>query len=318
MHPTARAATVSLTVGASLFLVKALAWWWTGSAALGADALESTVNVLAAGFALFAVRFGAEAPDEAHPYGHGKVEQLSAAFEGGLVGLAALGILANGAQALLAGATPTDLGSGLALSTLAAGVNSVLGAWLLAQGRRHGSAALRADGHHVLSDVWTSVGVVLGLGLAAATGWWWLDPALALAFGALLAVQGARLTREAASALIDEQDPDLVQSVYLAFSKVNLPGVSHLHRARLLQAGRWAHVDAHVVVPRFWSVAQAHAAAAQVEAALLAELGRPGEVALHLDPCQPEHCPGCALQGCPSRSAPPREEAPRRPSSPRR
>lgn len=302
--PTVFPATVSLVVGLALFGVKLAAWQWTGSAAVLSDALESIVNVLAAGFALFSVRVAAEPPDREHPYGHGKIEQLSGAFEGGLVLFAAVAIIVSAVRGLVLGVELQSLDLGLALTAAAGAVNLVLGAWLLRRGKALGSPALVADGHHVLSDVWTTVGVLVGLGLVRLTGLTWLDPFAALLVGLLLARTGLRILRESGDALMDATDPELVRTVLSAWRSARVPGIIDLHKVRAIQGGAELHIDAHAHVPEFWRVDQAHAASQAFEAALFAALGEEGDLALHLDPCRRVWCHCCDLAACPVRQAP--------------
>lgn len=297
-------AAVSLVVGLGLFAAKLAAWHLTGSAAVLSDALESVVNVLAAGFALFSVRLAARPPDRGHPYGHGKIEQLSGAFEGGLVLFAAVAIVLSAVRGLVLGVELQALDLGLALTAAAGVVNLALGSWLLRRGRALGSPALVADGQHVLSDVWTTVGVLVGLGLVRLTGLTWLDPLAALVVGLVLARTGLRILRESGDALMDATDPELLRTVHEAWRSARVPGIIDLHKVRAIQGGAEVHIDAHAHVPEFWRVDQAHAASRAFEAALLEALGTEGELALHLDPCERAWCHCCDLADCPVRAAP--------------
>ena len=294
-------ALVSLGAGLLIFAAKLVAWQWTGSTAVLSDALESIVNVVAAGFALFSVRFAAQPADREHPYGHGKIELMSAAFEGGLVAFAAVAIFATGVEALIVGPELRRLDLGLLVTAAAGAANLLLGAWLVKRGRALRSAALEADGHHVLSDVWTTAGVLLGLGLVRVTGIAWLDPIAALAVGLLLARTGLRLVKEGAAGLLDAEDPALTQRLCDAFDAARLPGVIHLHHLRTIRAGHEVHIDAHAIVPEHWSVAEAHLALHRLEEGMLAAAGAKGELALHLDPCRRERCEECDLPACPIR-----------------
>lgn len=297
-------AVVSLVVGTAIFVAKVVAWQLTGSAAVLSDALESIVNVLAAGFALFSLHFAAAPADDEHPYGHGKIELISAAFEGGLVTFAAVAILFSAGHSLIVGVELQALDFGLLVTGIAGVANLVLGSWLVSQGRKHRSRAIEADGHHVLSDVWTTGGVLLGLGLVRLTGLSWLDPLAALIVGVLLAKTGVRLIRESVDALLDATDLELVARVRSAWPKARVPGIIDLHKVRAIQGGSELHIDAHAHVPEHWSVDKAHAASRAFEEALFAELGEQGELALHLDPCMRAWCHCCDLADCPVRREP--------------
>lgn len=305
-----RAATLSLLVGVVLLAVKYVAWLWTGSSAVLADALESIVNVVAALFAIASLAFAAQPADRGHPYGHGKIEFFSAAFEGGLIAFAALMIGWTALVQLWRGPQLRQLEVGLAL-TLAAGlVNAALGWWLVRTGRRTRSLVLVADGQHVLSDFWTSAGVVVGLFLVRATGVVWIDPVMAMLVGANLGYTGVRLVREAAGALLDEQDTVTIDRLVAVMNGTRDEGIIDVHRLRAIRAGRRTHVDGHVIVPEYWPVYQAHHHTDGFVARVLAESALEGGVILHVDPCRRAFCAQCRVAGCPVRREPAREDRP--------
>jgi cation diffusion facilitator family transporter len=204
-----RAARWSVGVGVAVLSLKLGAWYLTGSVALLSDALESIVNVVAAAVMLWAVRFAHLPADEDHPFGHGKAEYLSAIIEGVLIGVAAaLTINAAWGRFVAPRAVPR-VGEGITVSIVASVANAALGAYLLRTGRKVKSLALEADGHHVLSDVITSAGVVLGVAAARLTGWWHLDPLIAMLVALNILWVGWRLVRRAVGALMDElADPE--------------------------------------------------------------------------------------------------------------
>ncbi|WP_373047750.1 cation diffusion facilitator family transporter [Vulgatibacter sp.] len=293
-----RVALVSLAGGSLIFLAKLAGWYLTGSSAVLSDALESTVNVVAATFAVFALRFAAQPADRDHPYGHGKIEFVSAAFEGGLISFAAVMILYTAGQQLIVGPELRRLDLGLLIAAGAGAANLLLGAYVLREGRQLGSATLVADGKHILSDVWTTAGVILGLLLVRLTGLVWLDPIAALAVGGLLAWTGVRLVRESVGALLDQEDPELLQRLVQAFNESPVQGLGGVHRLRAIRSGDVVHVDAHLFVPEHWSVRQAHEAVTELERQVKERSGLVGELALHLDPCHDRVCSGCDLPAC--------------------
>ncbi len=299
-----RAALVSLVAGSVLLGVKFLAWHWTGSTAVLSDALESIVNVVAAVFALGAIAFAGRPADANHPYGHGKMEFFTAVFEGGLVAFAAVMILYEAVRALVRGPEVHSLDLGLWMILGAGGANAALGTWLVREGRRTHSPALMADGQHVLSDFWTSAGVAVGLVLVWATGAQWLDPVVALVVGALLCWAGVRLVRRAAGGLLDEEDPELLEELASLFARSEVEGVIEVHEARAIRSGPYTHVDAHVVVPEFWTVDRAHDAAERLERSVLGSWGREGEIVFHVDPCRRAYCARCPLADCAVRAEP--------------
>ncbi|HEX6883175.1 MAG TPA: cation diffusion facilitator family transporter [Planctomycetota bacterium] len=305
-----RAGLLSLGVALLLLAAKLEAYRRTGSAAVLSDALESIVNVVAAAFGIGSILFAGRPADRNHPYGHGKIEYFSAAFEGGLIAFAALLIVYEALQAFVLGVELRDLDVGLAIVLGAGLVNAALGLFLVRTGRRNDSLTLVADGKHVLSDWWTSAGIVVGLLLVRWTGIGWLDPLVACLVALQLFWTGARLVREAARGLLDEEDPELLARLVQVLGARLGGGFVHLHHLRARRAGRYHHVDAHLVVPEFWPVERAHALADQLGAGVIRDLGVEGELAFHTDPCRRAYCASCDLSDCPVRVEPFRRRAP--------
>lgn len=295
------AAAVALTGAFAVLGVKGFGALVTGSAVLFSDALESIVNVVAALFAVFAVRFASKPADREHPYGHGKMEHIAAAFEGGLITFAAAMIFYTAVRSLAVGPAVRSLDAGLGIAALAALMNLGLGAWILRQGKLTQSPTLVADGHHVLSDVWTTFGALVGLALVRLTGLPVFDPLAAIGVGLFLARTGVRLVRDAVHALLDREDPELVAKLVDAFNSAPMPGMTGVHRLRALRTGEEVHVDAHIYVPEHWTVKQAHEAVLAMERWVAERSGLKGELALHLDPCRVRPCANCDLPDCPSR-----------------
>ena len=305
-----RAGLLSLVVAIVLLAAKYQAYRMTGSTAILSDALESIVNVVAAVFALGGIAFAAQPADRNHPYGHGKVEFFSAAFEGGLIAFAAVLIIYEVIQAILRGAEVRSLDAGLAIVLGAGLANLGLGLYLLRIGRRYHSLTLVADGKHVLSDFWTSVGIVVGLLLVRVTGIWWLDPVTAAVVALNLMWTGFRLVRHAAGGLLDEEDTGLLSRLLAALDSRLGQGVIRVHHLRAIRAGRFHHVEAHLVVPEFWSVEQAHELSEDLAARVITALGVEGELVFHTDPCHRIYCAMCDLDGCTIRREPFRDRPP--------
>ena len=299
-----RAGAVSLAVSIALLAAKYQAYLLTGSTAILSDALESIVNVVAALFALGGLAFAGRPADRNHPYGHGKIEFVSAAFEGGLIAFAAVLIIAEVARSLVRGVELRSLETGLLIVLGAGLVNLALGVFLLRVGRRHQSLTLIADGQHVLSDFWTSVGILVGLGLVRLTGLAWLDPLVAAVVALNLLRTGYRLVRQAASGLLDEEDPELLQRLLTVLRRHVGQGVIRVHHLRAIRSGAYHHVDAHLVVPEFWPVERAHELAEDLAARVIGELGVEGELEFHTDPCHRAYCSMCDLDDCHIRREP--------------
>jgi cation diffusion facilitator family transporter len=299
-----RAAAISLSVGTVLLGAKFVAYQLTGSTAILSDAMESIVNVVAALFTLGGLVVARWPADRNHPYGHGKVEFLSAAFEGGLIAFAALMIVYQALSAFLVGVRIRALDVGL-LITLAAGLaNAALGWFLVRTGKKHHSVSLVADGRHVMSDFITSAGIAAALGLVLLTGLTWLDPAVAILVGVQLGWTGAKLVGEAASGLLDAENPELLQRLVAAINANLAPGIIRVHFLRAIRSGRFTHVDAHLVVPEFWSVEEAHDVSDAFEHRVFNALPIDGEIVFHVDPCHRIFCSLCDVAPCPIRMAP--------------
>jgi cation diffusion facilitator family transporter len=261
-----RFAWLSVAAALATIALKTLAWWLTGSVGLLSDALESLVNLAAALLALAMLRLAASPPDEEHPYGFSKAEYFAAGIEGALIVLAAGGILFAAVPRLF---HPEPLEApilGLGISAAASLINLGAAIVLLRAGRNHDSIALEADGRHLMTDVWTSAGVIVGVALVYATGWLLLDPLVALAVAVHIVWTGVALVRRSASGLLDaaipQADRDTIQTLFKEYSRRY--GVSfHAFRSRRAAARRF--VSFHLLVPDAWSVAQAHRLSEEIE-----------------------------------------------------
>lgn len=293
----------SLVIGAGLMAVKFLAFYLTDSAAILSDALESIINVVAAGFALVSIIIAAKSPDPDHPYGHGKVEYFSAGFEGALIVLAALGIFYEAWPRLLHPQAIHKLEKGMLLILGAALVNLVLGLVLVAVGRRTKSIVLIADGRHVLTDVITTVGVVLGLVAVYFTGWNWLDGAVAILVGLNILVTGARLVWQAAAGLMDRLDPELLEEICRVIADNRRPMWIDIHQLRARRAGARIFIDFHLILPRDFLLEASHAEVKQLEQILNDHFKGQADILIHADPCMDPECPICGHEPCDHRQA---------------
>ncbi|MBX3601896.1 MAG: cation transporter [Rubrivivax sp.] len=282
---------LSVAVALATIALKTAAWWVSGSVGLLSDALESLVNLAGATFALAMVTIAARPPDDDHPYGHHKAEYFSSGFEGVLIGAAALAIVWTAVQRLLNPQPLEALGLGLALSVLASVLNGALAWSMLRKAREVHSVALEGDARHLMTDVWTTAGVVLGLGAVAATGWTWLDPLLAIAVAANILREGLRLVRRSVGGLMDEaldaRSQAAIQQVLDGFAH---PAIrfDHLTTRR---AGQRRFADLHMHMPAGWTLRRAAALRGEVEQALMSAVPGlratiqllPMDVEAHLD-----------------------------------
>jgi cation diffusion facilitator family transporter len=276
-------AATSIAVATAVMGIKYVAYLITGSVALYSDALESIVNVMTAIVALMALRIGARPPDKNHPFGHHKAEFFAAIFEGAMIIVAAVAILSKAVGALKTGTTIESPGLGLLINA-AAGVLNAGWAWILIQrGRAWRSPALEADGWHLVTDVVTSAGVLIGLILALATGWTVLDPILAAAVALNILWTGYRIALSSMSSLMDQAaSPEIEERIRQAIAG-NGGGALEAHDIRTRQAGRALFIEFHLVVPGAMTVDAAHVICDRIEDALEKEI-EGSEVVIHVEP----------------------------------
>jgi cation diffusion facilitator family transporter len=278
-------AGVSIVAAVVTIALKVGAYHFTGSVGLFSDAAESGVNLVAAVGAFLALRTAARPPDEEHAYGHTKAEYFSSALESVLIIVAAIGIAITAIGRLLEPQPLENVGLGLAISLVAAGVNGGVGLLLLRGGRRLRSEALRADGHHLLTDMWTSVGVVAGVFLVWLTDWLILDPLIALLVAGNIVWIGIRLLNDTAHGLLDTALPaDEQEIVADVQSRYEEAGVK-FHATRTRVAGRRRFVSMHVLVPGKWSVKRGHDLSERIEADITRALPMT-TVFVHLEPVE--------------------------------
>ena len=273
-----------LSIGAALLTIglKTSAYLLTGSVGLLSDALESSVNLVGALMALAMLTIAARPADEEHAYGHGKAEYFSSGVTGALILAAAVSIGVAAVQRLLSPRPLEQLGVGLSISVVAALVNLAVALVLLRAGRRHRSVTLEADGHHLLTDVWTSAGVVVGVGAVALTGWEELDPIVAFAVALNIVWAGVRIVRSSVRGLMDTALPqdsqDTIQRILEAYKQ---DGVEY-HALRTRRSGARQFVSLHVMVPGNWTVARGHRLVERIESDLCRDLQN-ASVITHLE-----------------------------------
>ncbi|MBK9160459.1 MAG: cation transporter [Nitrosomonadales bacterium] len=280
-----RYAYLSIAAALATILLKGAAWWMTGSVGLLSDALESFVNLAGALMALAMLSLAMEPADEDHAHGHGKAEYFSSAFEGFLILVAAASIGYAAIDRLLHPQEIESVGIGLGVSVVASIINLLTARTLMAVGRKHQSITLEADAHHLLTDVWTSAGVICGVALVWLTGWLWLDPVIALLVALNIVWTGWQLLHRSASGLMDVSIPqEQLKAVEAVLDSYRGQGLD-FHALRTRQAGMRAFVTLHVMVPGAWSVQQGHDWLERIEADIRGVLPR-GHVTTHLEPIE--------------------------------
>jgi cation diffusion facilitator family transporter len=277
---------LSLIVGVLMLVGKTYAFFITGSAAILSDAAESVVHVAAVAFAAFSVWLSIQPPDHSHPYGHDKISFFSAGIEGVMIVLAAVYIIYEAVARWVGGLELRNLESGTMLVATAATINAGLGAYLLWTGKRYNSIILTANGKHVWTDVWTSLGVIVGLGLVMLTGWSPFDPILAILIALNILWSGGRLVRQSIGGLMDEVDPKIAHEVMTVLTRETEKRGLTFHQLRHRRTGNALWMELHLQFPATTSIEQAHWQATEIEAAIKKTLTLPSTITTHLEPIE--------------------------------
>ncbi|MCM8594677.1 cation diffusion facilitator family transporter [Accumulibacter sp.] len=278
-------AWLSIAAALTTVALKSVAWLITGSVGLLSDALESLVNLAGAVMALGMLSVAERPADEGHAFGHGKAEYFSSAFEGLLIVLAAAGIAVTAIERLVHPRELEQIGGGLLVSSLASLINLAVGRILLLAGRRHRSITLEADAHHLLTDVWTSGGVILGIAGVALTGWLWLDPVLALLVAMNILWTAWHLLQRSASGLMDGSLPREQHAMLVAILERHRAAGIEYHALRTRESGARRFVTVHVLVPGNWTIDRGHQLVEQIEREIREALPRTS-VFTHLEPLE--------------------------------
>jgi cation diffusion facilitator family transporter len=261
-----RFAWLSIAAALATIALKTVAWRITGSVGLLSDAIESVVNLVGGIMALAMLTIAARPADEDHAYGHSKAEYFSSGVEGSLILVAAVSIAIAAVLRLITPKPLEAIGMGLAVSVAASLVNLVVALLILRAGKKHNSITLEANAHHLLTDVWTSVGVVAGVGLVALTKWNWLDPVVALLVAANIVWTGVRIVRRSIAGLMDiSLSPEDIATVRKVLKTYEQTGIQ-FHALRTRQAGARKFVSTHVLVPGDWTVQRGHELLDKIEA----------------------------------------------------
>ncbi len=283
-----RAMRLSLAAGFLMLVLKMSAYLLTGSAAILGDAAESVVHVAAVIFATYSLWFASQPADENHRYGHSKIAFFSAGVEGGLIVLAAVFIIYESIRRWIGGLTVSHLGDGLLLTFATVLINGALGWYLLRTGRKNDSLILTANGRHVLTDGWTSLGAIIGLGLMHLTGWLWWDPVFGLLMAGNILVSGYDLLRQSIAGLMDHADPALTCVLDEALARETASRGVTFHALRHRNAGKVHYVDVHFLFPDDIALREAHRIATDIERAVMKSTVQTVHITTHLE-CVGDH-----------------------------
>ncbi len=291
-------------VGIILFLVKLYAWYVTNSVAILTDALESTINVIAGLIGLYSLYLSSLPKDQNHPYGHGKVEFISASIEGTLISIAGVVIMYEAIGELQNPKTIEKLDLGLILVSITAVINYLLGYYALKKGKKNNSLALIASGKHLQTDTYSTIGIVVGLIILYFTKIAWVDSVTALLFAAFIIHTGYKILRESISGIMDETDELLLKEVVDFLSEQRRENWIDLHNLRIIKYGSTLHFDCHMTVPWYFNIEEGHKEVDALEDAVKNYFGDRIELFVHLDACKEYSCNICSKTDCPVRKHP--------------
>lgn len=284
--------------GVVLFLVKLIAWYLTNSVAILTDALEGIVNVISAFIGLYSLYLSSLPKDKNHPYGHGKVEFISAALEGVMISFAGVWIIFEAINHLINPQKIKELDLGIVLIIIAAVVNFIIGFIAIKKGKKNNSIALVASGKHLISDTFTTVGVIIGLAIIIFTQKMWIDSLVALIFGFIIIITGYQIIRKSISGIMDEADDDLLKKLITHINKNRNQNWIDLHNLRIIKYGSILHIDCHVTLPWYFNIKEAHTEIDTIEKIVQQEFGKSVELFIHNDYCQPSSCNICIKTDC--------------------
>jgi cation diffusion facilitator family transporter len=291
-------------ISIALFIIKLAAWYITHSVAILTDALESIVNVVAGLIGLYSIYLSGKPKDSDHPYGHGKVEFLSAAIEGTLIGIAGVLIIKEAVLNLYYPHEIHRLDYGILLVLFTAVVNFIAGRICVAQGEKSNSLALIASGRHLIADTYTTAGISLGLILLFFTKIVWLDSVVAILFACNVLYTSYKIIRSSVAGIMDEADEELINKMVLLLNKNRKTNWIDLHNLRIIKYGSTIHVDCHLTVPWFFNVHEAHQEIDDLSILVKEHFGNSVELFVHSDGCLDFSCPICDKQDCPVRKHP--------------
>ncbi|HEY1038982.1 MAG TPA: cation diffusion facilitator family transporter [Bacteroidia bacterium] len=295
---------IVLVISVCLFGVKFAAYFLTNSNSILTDAAESVVNILTGAFALYSIYYSSKPKDEDHPYGHGKIEFLSSGFEGAMILTAGIGMIIKGVLSFFEKDQLHNIDLGLYLTLFAGAVNGVMGFVLVNRGKRENSVTLIAEGKHLLSDTWSSVAIVAGLGVVLLTKIVWIDYLLAIIIGVMITYTGIKLIKESVDNLLDKADVAHIKEVVLLLDKNKQDKWIDVHNLRVLKYGDHLHIDCHVTLPWYDSLSVSHEEVDAIGKLIKNEMHEKIEFFIHADPCVPPYsCGVCPLKTCTVRKA---------------
>ncbi len=297
--------TIAIVIGVFLTVVKFIAWGLTNSNAILTDAMENIINVVAGGIGWYSLWLSSQPSDRNHPYGHGKIEFVSTGFEGGLIFITGLLIISKAIYNLFVPTTISRLEEGMGLVLFSGLINFLTGWWLLNLGKKKRVLVLKSEGRHLLSDAYSSAGLILGLVIV----WWtqiqWLDHVVAIFFGSIILYTGSKLLRTSFAGIMDEADYELIADMVDVLEQKRQDNWIDVHNFRVIKYGNDYHIDCHLTLPWYFDLQKGHDEVMAFEALLKQHDPSVNEFFIHVDPCSPPFsCKICQKKDCAVRRAP--------------
>ena len=295
---------ITLIVSLALLAFKFIAYFVTNSNSILSDAMESIINVTASGFALYSIYYASRPQDLNHPYGHGKIEFVTSGIEGGLILVTGIFLIYKGIYNIIYPQTLEKMEFGIVVVAIGAVVNLALGLMLKKSGKKHRSPVLESEGNHILSDSYSSFGLLIGIGLILFTDIIWIDNAVTIIFGAFIIFMGGQIIRKALKGVLDEADFSVLENLIQELEKERKIDWIDVHNLRLIKYGSAFHFDIHLTIPYYYSIKEGERVMQEVEQVIRKKYGDNVESFIHLDPCTPNSCDICQISHCDKRSKP--------------
>lgn len=292
-----------VSISLLILCCKFLAFWLTNSVGILTDAMESIVNVIAGFISLYSLHWAAKPRDKGHPFGHGKMELISASIEGLLISIAGGIIIYEGVQRLFSPAEIEKLDIGIIVVAVAGVINYIIGWYSIRTGKKHNSIALVAGGKHLQSDTYSTIGLVIGLILLYYTKIAWIDSALALIFGSIIIVTGLSILRKTIANLLDKADDELLHNMVLAINQHRQHDWIDVHNMKIIKYGSYLYIDCDLTLPWYYNIMESHKACDSLTQTLIAGYSDRMQVSIHSDPCLMKHCSHCMMSDCPYRQS---------------
>lgn len=292
-----------VTLSVLILLGKFIAFYITNSVGILTDAMESIVNVVAGFISLFSLRWAAHPKDKEHPFGHGKIELISASIEGLLISIAGGLIIYEGIQRFFSPAEIEKLDIGIVVVAAAGLINYLMGWYSIKMGKKYQSIALVAGGKHLQSDTYSTIGLVIGLLLLFYTGIAWIDSALALIFGSIIVITGISILRKTIANLLDKADTDVLSEMAQSINQNRQKDWIDIHNTKIIKYGSILYIDCDLTLPWYYNIMESHQACDNLKAALSKRFSDKIQVSIHSDPCRMMHCEHCEMNDCTSRKS---------------